>query len=72
MAQIKIDNQLDIEVSAIRGNSKYRMRVIITRGLYTFYPFFGVQKRFFKVFFLKVPALCMVSIQERFPIKSGL
>jgi hypothetical protein len=46
MAQIKIDNQQDIEVSAIRGNSKYRMRVIITRGLYTFYPIFEGQKLF--------------------------
>ena len=32
----------------------YRMRTIITRGLYTFYPLFEVQKRFFKgLFFLK-------------------
>ena len=29
----------------------YRTRAIITRGLYTFYPLFGVQKRFFKVQF---------------------
>ena len=27
---------------------KYRTRAIITRGLYTFYPLFEVQKRFFK------------------------
>ena len=43
----------------------YRTRAIITRGLYTFYPLFEVQKRFFKGFFLKILALCMVSIQER-------
>ena len=29
----------------------YRTRTIITRGLYTFYPFFEVQKRFFKGLF---------------------
>ena len=51
----------------------YRTRAIITRGLYTFYPLFEVQKRFFKgFFFLKILALCMVSIRERLLIKSGL
>jgi hypothetical protein len=30
----------------------YRMRAIITRGLYTFYPIFEGQKRFFKELFL--------------------
>ena len=50
----------------------YRTRAIITRGLYTFYPPFEVQKVFSRVFFLKLLALCMVSIQERFLIKSGL
>ena len=29
----------------------YRTRAIITRGLYTFYPLFEVQKRFFKELF---------------------
>ena len=29
----------------------YRTRAIITRGLYTFYPLFEGQKRFFKEFF---------------------
>ena len=34
--------------------STYRTRAIITHGLYTFYPLFKVQKRFFKgLFFLK-------------------
>ena len=50
----------------------YRTRTIITRGLYTFYSLFEVQKRFLRGFFLKILALCMVSIQERFLIKSGL
>jgi hypothetical protein len=50
----------------------YRTRAIIIRGLYTFYHLFEVKKCFFKVFFLKILALCMVSIQERFLIKSGL
>ena len=43
----------------------YRTRAIITRGLYTFNPIFEVQKRVFS-------ERCMVSIQERFLIKSGL
>ena len=34
--------------------SNYRTRAIITRGLYTFYPIFEGQKRFFKeLFFVK-------------------
>ena len=37
-----------------------------------FYVLFDVQKRFLKGFFLNILALCMVSIQERFQIKSGL
>ena len=40
----------------------YRTRAIITRGLYTFYP----------LYVLWPLALCMVCIQERFLIKSGL
>ena len=40
---------------------EYRTRAIITRGLYSFYPLFEVQKRFFKGFFLKILDLCMVS-----------
>ena len=32
--------------------SMYRTRAIITRGLYTFYPIFEGQKRFFKELFL--------------------
>ena len=44
----------------------YRTRAIITRGLFTFYPLFEVQKTFFQgVLFLKILALCMISIQER-------
>ena len=50
----------------------YRMCAIITRGLYNFYPIFEGQKRFFKELFCKILTLCMVSIQERFQIKSGL
>ena len=29
----------------------YRTRAILTRGLYTFYPIFEAQKRFFKELF---------------------
>jgi hypothetical protein len=43
----------------------YRMRAIITRSLYTFYPIFEDQKRFLRSFFRKILTLCMVSIQER-------
>ena len=39
-------------------------RAIINRGLYTFYPLFEVEKHFLRFFFLKILALCMVSIQE--------
>ena len=42
----------------------YRTRAVITRGLYTFYQLFQVH--------LGTVTLCMVSIQERFLIKSGL
>ena len=45
---------------------EYRTRAIITRGLYTFYPLFEVH--LCTVTF----GLCMVIIQERFLIKSGL
>ena len=45
------------------GN-RYRTRAIITRSLYSFYPFFEVQKRFFNSLFSCL-RLCMVSIQER-------
>ena len=48
----------------------YRTRAIITRGLYTFYPIFEGPKRFLRSFFRKILTLCMVSIQERFQIKS--
>ena len=47
-------------------NEKYltcRTRAIITRGLYTFYPLFEVQKHFFRGL-LSILALCMVSNQE--------
>ena len=42
----------------------YRTRAIITRGLYTFYPLFEGQKRFFKELIQKILPLCMVSIQK--------
>ena len=41
--------------------------------MYIFYPHFESQKGFFsRRFFQKILRLCMVSIQERFVIKSGL
>ena len=36
---------------SMHSDSDYRTSAIITRGLYTFYPLFEVQKRFFKGFF---------------------
>ena len=44
---------------------RYHTCAIIPRSLYSFYPLFEVQKRFFKGLVLKILALCMVSIQER-------
>ena len=38
-------------VGNLYSDSIYRTRAIITRGLYTFYPLFEVQKRFFKGLF---------------------
>ena len=55
----------------MKNLSNYRTRTIITRGLYTFYPLFEVQKRFSRNIFLKILALCMVGIQDRFLVKSG-
>ena len=52
-------NNLVLRVWCCQPFYRYHMRAIITRGLYTFYPLFEVQKR-------------MVSIQEQFLIKSGL
>jgi hypothetical protein len=43
----------------------YRTRAIMTRGLYILNSLFEGQKRFFKEFFQKILALCVVSIQER-------
>ena len=48
------------------SGANYRTRAIITRGLYTFYPLSEVH--LCTVTF----GLCMVSIQERFLIESGL
>ena len=44
-----------------------------TRGLYTFYPLFEVQKRFFKgLFFLKFwPYICTVAINELLCLKNA-
>ena len=46
------NQKMKIWVSNIRKHDlkicNYRTRAIITRGLYTFYPLFEVQKRFFK------------------------
>ena len=52
--------------------SIYRTRVIITRGLFTFYPIFEDHYFVFKEVFLKILTLCMVSTQERVVFKSGL
>ena len=42
--------------------SEYRMRAIITRGLYIFYPILEDQKRFFKELFRKILPLFTDSI----------
>ena len=56
----------------VAKKSSYRTRAIITRGMYTFYPIFEGQKRFFKELFCKILTLYTVSIQEWLQIKSGL
>ena len=50
----------------------YSTRAIIGCGLYTFYPIYEDHFFVFKEFFQKILSLCMVSIQERFVIKSRL
>ena len=37
--------------TSVKSAINYRTRAIITRGLYTFYQLFEVQKRFFKGLF---------------------
>ena len=59
-------------VRMVAKKSSYRTRAIITRGMYTFYPIFEGQKRFFKELFCKILTLYTVSIQEWLQIKSGL
>ena len=39
------------QITMLSRRFEYRTRAIITRGLYTFYPLFEVQKRFFKGLF---------------------
>ena len=52
--------------------SLYHTRAILTHGLYIFTPFLKTISLFSRRFFHKILSLCMVSIQERFLIKSGL
>ena len=56
------------------NNKDCHTRDIITRCLYTFFPHFLKSQNIFSMdFFLEVLSLCtMVSIQERFLIKSGI
>ena len=57
---------IDIDFSWVAIDIDYRS--IITRGFYTLYPIFKDLNHLFSNFF----ALCTVSIQERFLIKSRL
>ena len=41
------------ECKAELSNLKYRTRAIITRGLYTFYPFLKAKNVFYGAFFVK-------------------
>ena len=50
----------------------YRTRAIITRGLYISTQLLKSKNIFSRGFFLKILALCMVSIQERLSIKSRM
>ena len=51
---------------------KNRTRAIICRGLYIYYPIFEAKNVYLRSFFRKILSLRMVSIRERFIIKSGL
>ena len=54
-------------------NCDYRMRAIISRDLYIFYPISKDQCFVFKeVFFQKILSLCLACIQEQLLIKRGL
>ena len=44
-------------------NFTYRTRAIITRGLYTFYPLFEGQKRFFKEVFSENSAFMIARVR---------
>ena len=46
-------------------NKEYRIRAIITRGLYIFIPILKSISLFSRRFFGKIVSLCMVSIKER-------
>ena len=56
----------------IQETIKYRMRVIITRDLYILNTLFEGQYIYLREFFLRILALCTISIQKRFLKKSGL
>ena len=50
----------------------YRTRAIITSSWYIFYPILKSISFFSRRFYQKFLSLCIVSIEERFVIKSGL
>ena len=56
----------------IQKELDYHTRANISRGLYIFHPIFEDRFFVFKEVFQKILLLCMVIIQERFVIKSGL
>ena len=53
-------------------DSIYRMCIIITYCLYILKPLFEGQKTFFRICTHNILALCMVTIQDRFIIKSWI
>ena len=53
-------------------SNKFYTCAIITRGFFIHYPIFEDRVFLFKEFFQNILSLCMVSIQERFVLKSGL
>ena len=67
--QVHIKNLKNLQF--ILGIS-YRTRAIITRGLYTFYPVFKVQNRFFKgLFFLKFWPYVWLVFKSGFKSRAG-
>ena len=64
--QTRLQGILLIIKSVLPGSFIYRMRAVISRGLYIFYPISKDHFFVFKEVFQKILSFCMARIQERF------